>query len=240
MQDRSTDSNLGSGYRRRAFLQGMIKAFPIVFGYIPIGLAFGVLAKKSGLSDVNTMLLSVIVYAGSSQLIALSLFETNAPGITIILTTFIVNLRHLLMSASIAPYLKGWRRKEMAAFAFHLTDETFALYSTRFPNGVPPKATVYGINITVQVAWVSGTWLGMTLGQMIGDIQTLGLDYALPAMFVALLVMQVKNKAQLGSALLAGVLSIGLMLLGMGRWNVILSAFIGATAGALVETWNKT
>jgi 4-azaleucine resistance transporter AzlC len=205
----------------------MIKAFPIVFGYIPIGLAFGVLAKKSGLSDVNTMLLSVIVYAGS-------------PGITIILTTFIVNLRHLLMSASIAPYLKGWRRKEMAAFAFHLTDETFALYSTRFPNGVPPKATVYGINITVQVAWVSGTWLGMTLGQMIGDIQTLGLDYALPAMFVALLVMQVKNKAQLGSALLAGVLSIGLMLLGMGRWNVILSAFIGATAGALVETWNKT
>ncbi len=240
MQDRSTDSNLGSEYSRWAFLQAMINALPIVFGYIPIGLAFGVLAKKSGLSNVNTMLLSVIVYAGSSQLIALSLFETNAPGITIILTTFIVNLRHLLMSASIAPYLKGWRRKEMAAFAFHLTDETFALYSTRFPNDVPPKATVYGINITVQVAWVSGTWLGMTLGQMIGDIQTLGLDYALPAMFVALLVMQVKNKAQLGSALLAGVLSIGLMLLGMGRWNVILSAFIGATAGALVETWNKT
>jgi 4-azaleucine resistance transporter AzlC len=186
------------------------------------------------------MLLSVIVYAGSSQLIALSLFEINAPGITIILTTFIVNLRHLLMSAAIAPYLRGWRRKELAAFAFHLTDETFALYSLRFPNGVPPKATVFGTNVTVQVSWVLGTLLGMTLGQMIGDIQTLGLDYALPAMFVALLVMQVKNKAQVGSALLAGALSIGLMLLGMGRWNLILAAFLGATIGALVETWNKT
>jgi 4-azaleucine resistance transporter AzlC len=239
MQDKSTDSNLGSGYRRGPFLQGMINALPIVFGYIPIGLAFGVLAKKSGLSDVNTILLSVIVYAGSSQFIALSLFETNAPGITIILTTFIVNLRHLLMSASIAPYLKGWRRKEMAAFAFHLTDETFALYSTRFPNGVLPKATVFGTNVTAQVSWVLGTLLGITLGQMIGDIQTLGLDYALPSMFIALLVMQVKGKVHVSVAIIAGLLSIALILLGTGRWNVILGAFVGATAGALVETWNE-
>ena len=87
MQDKSTDSNLDSENRRAAFLQGMINALPIVFGYIPIGLAFGILAKKSGLSDINTMLLSIMVYAGSSQFIAVSLFETNAPGITIILTT---------------------------------------------------------------------------------------------------------------------------------------------------------
>jgi 4-azaleucine resistance transporter AzlC len=240
MQDKSTDSNLGSEYSRGAFLQGVINALPIVFGYIPIGLAFGILAKKSGLSDTNTMLISIMVYAGSSQFIAVSLFETNAPGITIILTTLIVNLRHLLMSAAIAPYLKGWRRRELAAFSFHLTDETFALYSLRFPNGVPPKAEILGTNVTAQVSWVLGTWLGLTLGQMIGDIQPLGLDYALPAMFVALLVMQVKNKAQVGTALLAGGLSVGLMLLGMGRWNLILATFLGATAGALVETWNKT
>lgn len=240
MLDRPEDSNLGSGNRRGGVLQGMLNALPIVFGYIPIGLAFGVLAKKSGLSDTNTMLLSIMVYAGSAQLIAVSLFESNAPGFYIIITTLIVNLRHLFMSAAIAPYLKRWRRRELAAFAFHLTDETFALYSLSFPTGVPPKATVFGTNVTAQVSWVLGTWLGTTLGQMIGDIQTLGLDYALPAMFVALLVMQVKNRAQVGSALLAGVLSVGLMLLGMGRWNLILAAFLGATIGALVETWNKT
>ncbi len=240
MQDRSTDSNLGSGYRRGAFLQGMLNALPIVFGYIPIGLAFGVLAKKSGLSNTNTLLLSIMVYAGSAQFIAVSLFESNSPGFYIIITTLIVNLRHLFMSASISSYLKGWRPRELAAFAFHLTDETFALHSTRFPNGVPPKATVFGTNVTVQVSWVLGTWLGITLGQRIGDIQTLGLDYALPAMFVALLVMQVKKVAQVGSALLAGVLSVSLLLLGMERWNIILAAFLGATIGALVETWNKT
>lgn len=240
MHDRHTDLINDSGSNRRALLQGVLNTVPIVFGYIPIGVAFGVLAKKAGLSDANTLLLSILVYAGSSQLIALSLFETNTPGFSIILTTFIVNLRHLLMSAAIAPYLTGWRRRELAAFAFHLTDETFALFSLRFPDEVPRKAEIFGTNITAQLSWVLGTWLGITLGQMISDIQTLGLDYALPAMFIALLVMQVQKRAQVGSALLAGGLSVGLMLLGMGRWNLILAAFLGATIGALVETWNKT
>jgi 4-azaleucine resistance transporter AzlC len=240
MHDGHTDLFNDSGSNRRALLQGVLNTIPIVFGYIPIGVAFGVLAKKAGLSDANTLLLSILVYAGSSQLIALSLFETNTPGFSIILTTFIVNLRHLLMSAAIAPYLTGWRRRELAAFAFHLTDETFALFSLRFPDEVPRKAEIFGTNITAQLSWVLGTWLGITLGQMISDIQTLGLDYALPAMFIALLVMQVQKRAQVGSALLAGGLSVGLMLLGMGRWNLILAAFLGATIGALVETWNKT
>ncbi len=239
MQDRSADSNSGSGNGRGGFLQGIIHALPVVFGYIPIGLAFGVLAKKSGLSNTNTLLLSIMVYAGSAQFIAVSLFESNSPGFYIIITTLIVNLRHLFMSASISSYLKGWRRRELAAFAFHLTDETFALYSTRFPNGVLPKATVFGTNVTAQVSWVLGTLLGITLGQMIGDIQTLGLDYALPSMFIALLVMQVKGKVHVSVAIIAGLLSIALILLGTGRWNVILGAFVGATAGALVETWNE-
>lgn len=240
MHGKYADSKNDSGFNRRALLQGVLNAAPIVFGYIPIGLAFGVLAKKSGLSDANTLLLSVLVYAGSSQLIAISLFEANSPGFSIILTTFIVNLRHLLMSAAIAPYLKGWRRSELATFAFHLTDETFALYSLRFPKGVPPKAEVFGTNITAQVVWVLGTWLGITLGGFIGEVEPLGLDYALPAMFIALLVMQVKGRVQISVAVMAGSLSVVLLLLGMGRWNVILAAFIAATIGALVETWNKT
>lgn len=231
---------MSSEFNRRAFIQGVINAAPIVFGYISIGIAFGVLAKKSGLTDLSTLLLSILVYAGSSQFIAVALFEANSPGFSIIITTFIVNLRHLLMSAAIAPYLKGWRRRELAAFAFHLTDETFALYSLRFPGEVPHKAEIFGTNITAQLSWVLGTWLGITLGSLISDIQTLGLDYALPAMFVALLVMQIRKKTQVGTALLAGGLSVVLMLSGLGRWNLILAAFIGATIGALVETWNKT
>jgi 4-azaleucine resistance transporter AzlC len=218
-------------------MRGTIKAAPIVFGYVPIGIAFGVLAKKSGLPDIDTLLLSIIVYAGSSQFVAVSLFEANAPGLSIILTTFIVNLRHLLMSASIAPNLSGWRKPELMGFAFHLTDETFALHSNRFSLGVPPKLEIFGTNITVQLGWILGTWLGITLGGFIGEVEPLGLDYALPAMFIALLVMQVRAKLQTFIAVIAGGLSVALILLGWDQWNVLLAAFTGATVGALVETW---
>jgi 4-azaleucine resistance transporter AzlC len=240
MSDRDNKGVVGSVSNQRAFLAGMIEAAPIVFGFIPIGIAFGVLANKAGLSDTNTLLLSIIVYAGSSQFIAVGLLEADVPAISIILTTFIVNLRHLLMSAALAPYLGRWRRKDLAAFAFHLTDETFAIHSLRFPKGVPPKAEVFGLNVTVQVAWVLGTWLGITLGGFIGEVEPWGLDYALPAMFVALLAIQVRGKVQISVAVLAGLLSVGLVLLGMGRWNVILATFIGATFGMMVETWIKT
>ena len=84
-----------------SLFRGMTKALPIALGYIPIGFAYGVLAQQAGLSTINTLLMSVIVYAGSSQLIAVGLFAATVPGLTIILTTFVVNLRHMLFSAAL-------------------------------------------------------------------------------------------------------------------------------------------
>ena len=240
MSEKHSEGAVDTVSKQQSFIAGVITAAPIVLGFIPIGIAFGVLANKAGLSDTNTMLLSIVVYAGSSQFIAVGLIEMNAPAISIVLTTFIVNLRHLLMSAALAPYLGRWRRKELAAFAFHLTDETFALHSLRFPAGVPPKAEVFGTNATVQAAWVIGTWLGISLGGLIGEVEPWGLDYALPAMFVALLAIQVRSKIQISVAVLAGLLSVAMVLMGMGRWNVILATFIGASIGTVVETWIKT
>ena len=103
-----------------SWLQGMVKALPIVFGYIPIGFAYGVLAQQAGLSTLNILLMSIIVYAGSSQFIAVGLFAAAVPGLTIILTTFVVNLRHMLFSAALSPYLKGWKVPELALFSYEL------------------------------------------------------------------------------------------------------------------------
>jgi 4-azaleucine resistance transporter AzlC len=215
----------------------MATAVPIILGYLPVGFAFGVLSQKAGLSDGNTLLLSLLVYAGSSQLIALSLFSTGAPAFSIILTTFVVNLRHLLMSAAIAPYFARWRKPAIAAFAFQLTDETFALHSARFPQGVPAKAEIFGVNITVQVGWIFGTWLGLTAGQVVPEVEPLGLDYALPAMFLALLVLIIQDRAQLFIALTAGALAVIFLLSGLDRWNVILAALLAATLGVGMEAW---
>ncbi|MCP4541782.1 MAG: AzlC family ABC transporter permease [Chloroflexi bacterium] len=221
------------------WLAGVTQASPIVLGYVPIGLAFGVLAQKAGISTLNTVLMSLLVYAGSSQLIAVGLFASGVPALSIILTTFVVNLRHVLLSAALSPYLKGWRKQELVAFAYELTDESFAVHTVRFASGKPSKAEVLAINATAQVAWIFGSWLGAVVGQSITDVKPLALDYVLPAMFVALLVLQIKDHIQVGVALVTGVLSVGLLLMGVGQWNVIVATLIGATIGMVFEIWIK-
>ena len=220
---------------KQGWINGVLRAAPIVLGYIPVGIAYGVLAQKSGLSALNTLLMSLLVYAGSAQLIAVGLFGANAPVLSIIMTTFVVNLRHMIMASAVAPYLKRWRKVELAGFAYQLTDETFAVHSTNFPSGIPDKAEVFATNITAQTAWVTGTVIGIVAGQLITDVKPFALDYALPAMFAALLVLQIKKRIHVVIALLTGVLAIGLLQAGMKQWNVITATVVGATVGVVIE-----
>ena len=222
-----------------SWFRGMTRALPIVFGYIPIGFAYGVLAQQAGLSTINTLLMSAIVYAGSSQLIAVGLFAASVPGLTIILTTFVVNLRHMLFSAALSPYLKGWKVPELAIFSFELTDESFAVHSASFADGVPPKPEIIAINMTAQVSWILGSALGAMAGQLVSDVKPFALDYTLPAMFIALLVMQIKSKGEIIVALVAGVLCVGLVLMGVEQWSVILATLIGASLGVGLEATLK-
>ena len=223
----------------RGWLTGVSQAVPIVLGYVPIGLTFGVLAQKAGISGLNTVLMSLLVYAGASQFIAAGLFAAGVPPLSIVLTTFVANLRHLLMAASLVPYLDRWRRSELAAFAYQLTDETFAVHTVQFGSGAIHKADVFWVNAIAQVAWVSGSWLGVVGGQFVADPGPWGLDYALPAMFVALLVLQIKDRIQIVVALATGLLAVLLSLWGLEQWVVILSTLAGATLGVGLERWIK-
>jgi predicted branched-subunit amino acid permease len=90
-----------------------------------------------------------------------------------------------------------------------------------------------------QASWVLGTWLGLLGGQLVPNVEQFGLDYALPALFIALLLMQIKSRVQVAVAIATGLLSVGLLLLGMDQWNVIVAALIGATAGVVMEQWIK-
>jgi len=241
----NTTSSVEAASARRGWLAGITRAVPIILGYIPIGLAFGVLAQKAGISALNTLLMSLLVFAGSSQLIAVGLFAAGASALSVVITTFVVNLRHLLMAAAVSPFLKQWRKSELAAFAYQLTDETFALHSARAsassdaPDVVLVKAEAFGTNVTAQTAWIFGTWLGIVVGQLVSDVKPLALDYALPAMFVALLVSQIKDCVQVGVALLTGVIAVGLLATGIEQWSVIVATLIGATMGVIFEQWIK-
>lgn len=215
------------------------QAAPIVLGYIPVGFAYGVLAQKAGLSEFNTLIMSVLVFAGSAQLIAVGMIAAGAAPLTIVFTTFIVNLRHLLMSAALAPYFKRWKPRELGLMATQLTDETFALHAGRFANRHDSKAEALSINAVAHSAWIGGTVLGMAAGGLISDVRPLGLDYALPAMFLALLVGQLKSRTHWLVAGCAGVLALGLHTLGLTQWHVILATLTAATIGLGVSSWTS-
>lgn len=206
-------------------------------GYVPVGAAFGVLAHKTGLSMLSTVLMSLFVFAGSAQLIAVALLAAGMPPFTIIVTTFVVNLRHLLMTAALAPQLKRWKKWQLALFAYEVTDESFALHSARFSRNDNGVGVSFVINATAHVSWIVASWVGFLAGNAIPDIKPLGVDYALPAMFIALLCMQVKNGLHIFVAGFSGLASIILIQAGADQWSVILATVLGATFGMGAELW---
>jgi 4-azaleucine resistance transporter AzlC len=224
-----------------ALWRGLKTVLPVILGYLPVGFAYGVLAEKSGLSLLNTVAMSVIVYAGSAQLIGTGLIAAGSGPLALIFTTFIVNLRHLLMSAALAPKLSGWKKWQIALFASELTDEAFALHSLRMaavqPPANPPLAETFAINLLAHSAWIVGSLVGFLAGGQIADVKPIGLDYALPAMFIALLVPQVLKPLYLTMGACAAALSVALVLAGFGRVNVIIATIVCATCGALLDAW---
>lgn len=214
--------------------QGLQAAWPICFGYVPIGLAFGVLASQAGLSLLQIGLMSLIVFAGSSQFIAVSMLQSSASPLAIVTTTFVVNLRHVLMSAALAMHLRGTAKLPLAGFAYGVTDESFAVNQARFVGGVWDLHRSMVVNTTANWVWIASTVAGGALGTLL-PAGALGLDYALTAMFIGLLTMQLRSRLSAWVALLAGVLAGVLASYLPGNLHVVAAAAIAATVGTMVK-----
>jgi len=213
---------------------GAAAAWPICLGYIPIGLAFGVLAQKSGLSPLQIGLMSLLVFAGSAQFIAVSMIDAGASAAAIIATTFMVNLRHLLMSSSLAVYLMGRRRALLSLFAYGITDESYAVNLGRFRNGSWTLGQALTLNHTANAAWLVSTVAGGFGGRFI-PAGAFGIDFALTAMFICLLVFQLRNLRSVVTAAVAGSAAVVLSILIPGNLYIVLAAVIAATAGVAVR-----
>lgn len=219
---------------------GFWKGLPVMMGYFPIGFAFGILAANTGLTIIDTVLMSVFVYAGSAQLISLGLIEGGAGVLAIASTTFLVNLRHMLMSAALAPYLGHLSRFQQAAFSYELTDETFAVHSTSFyKEKEPPPGRIFATNILAHFSWIASSFLGAWTGSLLADLEAWGLDYALPAMFISLLVLQIGSKRHLFIAVFSLVFSTLLYYYTDGHWYILVATVIGATTGAVMDSKRK-
>lgn len=218
--------------------QGLMAVWPICLGYIPIGLAFGVLAQKAGLTPFETGLMSVLVFAGSSQFIAVSMISAGATGMSIVMTTFIVNLRHFLMSSSLSVFLKGEKRAKLFLFAYGVTDESFAVNLSKFRDRDWDMNRSLIVNHVANLTWIASTVLGGYGGQFIPE-GAFGIDYALIAMFICLLIYQLRGRRYVITAIISGVLSVILSLIIPGNSYIVLASVLAATVGVVLKTQLK-
>ncbi|MDN4606843.1 AzlC family ABC transporter permease [Sporosarcina highlanderae] len=174
------------------FNSGLKSGLSIAIGYFPIALTFGLLAKTTGLSLIEATAMSIFVYAGASQYIALSLINFGVDPITIVINTFIVNIRHFLMTASLNEKMHRAPKWIKSIYAFGITDESFSVLATRKEEKIT-TSFAFGVTLIAYGSWVIFTAVGYVIGANLPDFLQIAMSIALYAMFIGLLVPAMKG-----------------------------------------------
>jgi 4-azaleucine resistance transporter AzlC len=210
----------------------------VVLGYLGIGLAAGVVERAAGMSYAEVLLISTVLYAGSAQFVVTSMLSLASPAAAIVLTVFFLNLRHLLLSAALAPALRHVPAWKNALLGLQLTDETFVVAAGR-PTLSP--AWMAGLNLAAWTTWAAANLAGAALSGSVADTRVLA--FALPCMFAGLLVLQVKSFPALRSPLVVAMASAGFALIGKillsGPAVIIVATIAGATLGLFLQRWTS-
>lgn len=217
------------------FLSGVRDELPILLGVIPFGLIFGALAIHNGLSPWMTQATSLIIFAGSAQFIAVQLLGAGASTAVVLMVVMVVNIRHALYSASVAPYIAHLKPAWKYVLAYFLTDEAYAVAITNYEQkGVSATRHWYflGTGVTLWSAWQVSTVIGIIVGGTIGSNWPVG--FALPLTFVALVVPALKDRPSVAAAVTAGI--IGLLTVHFPyKTGLMLAAFCGIAVGLWME-----
>lgn len=217
------------------FWAGIQAEIPLLIGVFPFGMIYGVLALDAGLSKFASQMMSSIIFAGSAQFITAQLVHDAAPGFVIVLTIAVVNLRHMLYSASLAPYLASLSIRWKALLSYLLTDEAYAPTIIKFEkDGITPYGHWFllGAGLVLWTTWQISTAFGIFLGTAIPD--SWSLDFALPLTFIAMIVPSLKGRPSIAAALSAGVVALVAYSLPF-RLGLILAALVGIVVGTVLE-----
>jgi 4-azaleucine resistance transporter AzlC len=204
----------------------LITVVPSIVAY---GIVWGGLARQAGLSFGELVAMCLLVTAGTAQFVALPMLAAGAPAWLLVVTTYIVNLRHYLMAASLAPYFAHLSRGRLAALAHFVTDESYALTMARFARQPPHPAYYAACGATTYLAWYVGAAAGGVLGGRIPDPHRYGLDFVFPAVFIAILARTIRAPWQWAVAGVAA--GVALLVKGVvgGTWHIALAG-LGASA----------
>jgi 4-azaleucine resistance transporter AzlC len=217
------------------FVYGLRAELPILLGVAPFGMIYGILALGAGLSPLAAQAMSAVVFAGSSQFMLVQLVGMGAPALVMVLTGFVINLRHALYSASIAPHTLGLNPAWKGILSYLLTDEAYAVTVLHYNADSPAEHKHWyflGAGLTLWTGWQISTAVGIFLGAQIPD--TWGLDFTLALTFIALVFPVIRDRPTLLAALAAGLTSI--LAAGLPyKLGLVTAALVGILTGLLAE-----
>ncbi|WP_059103959.1 AzlC family ABC transporter permease [Shouchella shacheensis] len=228
-----------SAWQEDSFRRGLTAGLGIALGYMPVALAFGFLAKGMGLSVVETMSLSIFVYAGAAQYMVLNMVTVGAGAFEMILSVFVLNIRHLLLSASLSERVEEAPKWIKAIYSFGITDEVFAVVSAE--RKYPLRTLfVFGVGAMAYGSWVLFTALGFVVGGFFPETLRQGMSIALYALFIALLLPAARTSLKVVLlATLAALCNVALQAFLAEGWAIIVATMISATIVAYLPPFQE-
>jgi len=224
-------------HRRQQFAAGAADSLPMLFGAAPFAVIYGTLAMTGGLSWPAALAMSLLVFAGASQFIAVSLIASGAGLPVIAFTTFVVNVRHALYSATLREHVAHLGARWRVPLAFGLTDETFAIVQRHYaePGPATHRHWYYlGSCVAMYVNWAAWTAVGVWIGRSVAGLEELGLEFAMAATFTAIVAPLLKKRPAVAAAIAAGVVALLAHPLPY-KLGLMLAALAGVAVGAWVE-----
>jgi len=225
---------------RAEIITGIRDSIPIILGYLPLGFAFGVLATQAGMTIIQATVMSILCFTGAGQYIALGVMQAGGAVLTAIMANILVNLRYFLFATSMVPHLRNHVPIKWASIlSYGLTDETYAVAMNHYCNHEASTSYMAALNLSSHFGWITSTLLGAFLGANIADTDRLGLGFALPAMYICLLILVINKRNDILAAVIAAVLCIVIGLIWPSTIhnmsNIIVASVVAATIGVLVN-----
>lgn len=212
---------------------GIVDILPPLIAAAPIGLVFGTVAATKGMTVGEVMLMSVTVFAGGAQFAAIEIWTDPAPIMALAVSTLLINARHVLMGASLAPKLWRFSTSQQLTSLFWMADENWALAERRAQSATLTPAYWFAGAVLFWLNWVAWSGLGATLGAMLGDPNRFGADFVFTAMFIALVAAFWRGRVTAATVIASGIVSVLLHRAGLAPWHVMGGALSGLAAAYL-------
>lgn len=225
---------------RKDFLRGLGEVWPMLLAYAPIAALWGAVAAGQGFSTVEAVLMSVILYSGAAQFVAIDLLKLGTPLSLLVFTVATVGLRHVLMSASISRHITHFPKARAAFLLFWLTDEAWAILERRALHEKLTPAYFFGASFPLWPNWVLFTGIGAALGNALGDGATFGLDFAFAAMFIAVLAGFWKGYRTGAILAVAALAACTAKLFLPGAWYILTGGIAGMVVAVLLHSEKET